>query len=258
MSLFMTLFATLAPNNTAFIVARCLQGLFTTPPQCIGLSFIHDMYLPLMLSLLLPPCCSPIQRPSPFCFPHHHPFAFLIMLPYLYIPTARSQLLLRIPQISSLVTVINYIANPAFRFFFHEHARKIGIWAWAFVIAPYLGPFLSAIISNYKPWRTSFWIDFMIVGLALFFVTFLGKCPFFLSCPVYPIARFPAARDVAFEITPFASFMTLTFHLSSLSPLPHSHINPTNPRRRNPLRPRQHRHPTPQTKRPRTLPILQI
>src|SRR5579859_6629858 len=71
MSLFMTLFATLAPNNTAFIVARCLQGLFTTPPQCIGLSFIHDMYLPLMLSLLLPPCCSPIQRPSPFCFPHH-------------------------------------------------------------------------------------------------------------------------------------------------------------------------------------------
>ena len=61
-----------------------------------------------------------------------------------------------------------------FRFFFHEYARKIGIWAWAFIIAPYLGPFLSAIISNYKPWRTSFWIDFMIVGLALSFVTFLG------------------------------------------------------------------------------------
>ena len=60
------------------------------------------------------------------------------------------------------------------RFFFHEHARKIGIWAWAFVISPYLGPFLSAIISNYKPWRTSFWIDFMIVGLALTFVTVLG------------------------------------------------------------------------------------
>jgi MFS family permease len=102
LSLWMTLFATLAPNNTAFIVARCLQGLCTTAPQCIGLSFIHDM------------------------------------------------------------------------FFFHEHARKIGIWAWAFVISPYLGPFLSAIISNFKSWRVSFWIDFMIVGLALFFVTFLG------------------------------------------------------------------------------------
>jgi MFS family permease len=45
MSLFMTLFATLAPNNVAFIAARCLQGLFTTAPQCIGLSFIHDMYV---------------------------------------------------------------------------------------------------------------------------------------------------------------------------------------------------------------------
>jgi hypothetical protein len=64
--------------------------------------------------------------------------------------------------------------NLTCRFFFHEHARKIGIWAWAFVISPYLGPFLSAIISNYKPWRTSFWIDFLIVGLAVVFVTFLG------------------------------------------------------------------------------------
>lgn len=45
MSLFMTLFATLAPNNVAFIIARCLQGMFTTAPQCIGLSFIHDMYI---------------------------------------------------------------------------------------------------------------------------------------------------------------------------------------------------------------------
>ena len=60
------------------------------------------------------------------------------------------------------------------RFYFHEHARKIGIWAWAFVISPYLGPFLSAIIANFKPWRTSSWINFLIVGLALTFVTFLG------------------------------------------------------------------------------------
>jgi len=61
------------------------------------------------------------------------------------------------------------------RFFFHEHARKIGIWAWAFVISPYLGPFLSAIISNFKSWRTTFWIDFLIVGLAVTFVTLLGE-----------------------------------------------------------------------------------
>jgi MFS family permease len=60
------------------------------------------------------------------------------------------------------------------RFFFHEHARKIGIWVSAFIISPYLGTFLSAIISNYEPWRTTFWICVVIVGLALVFVTFLG------------------------------------------------------------------------------------
>jgi len=102
LSLWMVLFATLSPNNIVFIVARCLQGLFTTAPQVIGLSFIHDM------------------------------------------------------------------------FFFHEHARKIGVWVCAFVISPYLGPFLATVISNHKPWRTTFWIDFMIIGLALVFVTFLG------------------------------------------------------------------------------------
>ena len=44
LSLWMTLFATLAPNSVSFIVARCLQGTVTTAPQCIGLSFIRDMY----------------------------------------------------------------------------------------------------------------------------------------------------------------------------------------------------------------------
>jgi MFS family permease len=45
LSLMATLFAVLAPNNVSFIVARCLQGLFTPAPQCIGLSVIHDMYV---------------------------------------------------------------------------------------------------------------------------------------------------------------------------------------------------------------------
>src|SRR5205085_11742040 len=100
-------------------------------------------------------------------------------------------LLLLVPhfRLSAPVIVLD-IVNPAFRCFFHEHARKIGIWAWAFVISPYLGPFLSAIISNYKPWRTSFWIDFMIVGLALVFVTFLGTSPFFLDCSDPRMPRF--------------------------------------------------------------------
>jgi MFS family permease len=61
------------------------------------------------------------------------------------------------------------------RFFFHEHARKIGIWGMAFVISPFLGPFLSGIISNSESWRVTFWIEFMIVGLALTYVALLGE-----------------------------------------------------------------------------------
>jgi len=103
------------------------------------------------------------------------------------------------------------MANPTPRFFFHEHARKIGIWAWAFVISPYLGPFLSAIISNYKPWRTSFWIDFLIVGLALAFVTFLGTHPPVPpSLPYHPL--FPAPSHIIPRSIP---------PIPALSPLPH-------------------------------------
>ena len=114
MSLSMTLFAILVIDNVSFIITRCLQGLFTTASQCIGPSFIHDMYF-----------------------------------------------------------ITPVLANH--RFFFHEHTRKIGIWTWAFVISPYLDSFLSAVISNYKPWRTTFWIDFVIVGLALTFATFFDN-----------------------------------------------------------------------------------
>ena len=82
-----------------------------------------------------------------------------------------------------LASALSMICNPFFvclflayvRFFFHEYARKIGIWVGAFIISPYLGAFLSTIISNYNSWRLSFWINFMIVGLAFTLVTILGE-----------------------------------------------------------------------------------
>ncbi|KAK4949914.1 hypothetical protein LTR10_011756 [Elasticomyces elasticus] len=40
----MTIFAAAAPTWISFIVARCLQGLFITAPQVVGLSMIHDMF----------------------------------------------------------------------------------------------------------------------------------------------------------------------------------------------------------------------
>jgi MFS family permease len=40
----MTIFAVEAPGWISYIVARCLQGLFITAPQVVGLSMIHDMF----------------------------------------------------------------------------------------------------------------------------------------------------------------------------------------------------------------------
>ena len=46
-------------------------------------------------------------------------------------------------------------------FFFHEHARKIGIWVALFVLSPYLGPLLgNFIISGTNEWRPVFWMAF--------------------------------------------------------------------------------------------------
>jgi MFS family permease len=48
-------------------------------------------------------------------------------------------------------------------FFFHQHARKIGIWATLFVLAPYLAPlFGNFIIAGTGDWRLIFWVVFAI------------------------------------------------------------------------------------------------
>jgi MFS family permease len=51
-----------------------------------------------------------------------------------------------------------------------EHARKIGIWIWAVIFSPYLGPFLSSLIAEYSDWRTSVWTLFGLFGLAVVLV----------------------------------------------------------------------------------------
>ncbi|KAI9717811.1 MAG: hypothetical protein M1812_004540 [Candelaria pacifica] len=46
-------------------------------------------------------------------------------------------------------------------FFYHEHARKIGIWIASFVLSPYLGPMLgNFIIAGTGSWRNVFWVVF--------------------------------------------------------------------------------------------------
>lgn len=56
------------------------------------------------------------------------------------------------------VTVLCYIKDM---FFFHEHARKIGIWIAIYFVSPYIGPMCgSFILANTGNWRNPFWLSF--------------------------------------------------------------------------------------------------
>lgn len=51
-------------------------------------------------------------------------------------------------------------------FFFHEHARKIGIWASMFLLAPYFGAQLgNFIVGGIGKWRPVLW---MVVAIECF------------------------------------------------------------------------------------------
>lgn len=46
-------------------------------------------------------------------------------------------------------------------FYFHEHARKIGIWVAVFVLSPYIAPFFANfIIAGTGDWRAVMWLVF--------------------------------------------------------------------------------------------------
>ena len=43
-------------------------------------------------------------------------------------------------------------------FFFHEHPRKINIWAGAIIVSPYIGPLIAAFMINKLPWPNTYWV----------------------------------------------------------------------------------------------------
>ena len=56
-------------------------------------------------------------------------------------------------------------------FFFHEHARKIGIWVALFIISPYMSPlFGNFILAGTGDWRIVFWMVFGICCVDLVFI----------------------------------------------------------------------------------------
>jgi MFS family permease len=59
-------------------------------------------------------------------------------------------------------------------FFFHERARKINIWAFSFLIGPYLGPFIAGFIAEKLDWRNNFGVLAGFYGLSVLLIICFG------------------------------------------------------------------------------------
>jgi MFS family permease len=60
-------------------------------------------------------------------------------------------------------------------FFFHQRARAINIWAFSFLLGPYLGPFLSGFIVEKLSWRHTFGVLCGFYGFSVLLIFLLGK-----------------------------------------------------------------------------------
>lgn len=71
-------------------------------------------------------------------------------------------------------------------FFFHEHARKIGIWTALFLASPYFGPlFANFIIAGTGSWQNVYWLIFSVGCLnILLIVLFLDETWYRRDIPV--------------------------------------------------------------------------
>lgn len=59
-------------------------------------------------------------------------------------------------------------------FFFHDHAKKIGIWTSMFVVSPYCGPlFGNFIVSQTGSWRIVFWMLFGLGCVLMLLIVFI-------------------------------------------------------------------------------------
>ncbi|KAF2205365.1 MFS general substrate transporter [Delitschia confertaspora ATCC 74209] len=60
-------------------------------------------------------------------------------------------------------------------FYFHEHARKIGLWVALFILSPYLGPCLgNFIISGTGDWRPVMWLVFALDCAVMVFIVLVS------------------------------------------------------------------------------------
>ncbi|KAF1989245.1 MFS general substrate transporter [Aulographum hederae CBS 113979] len=69
-------------------------------------------------------------------------------------------------------------------FYFHERARKINIWAFTFLVGPYLGPFISGFIIQELDWKNTFGVLAGFYGVSVLAVIFLGDETLYHRAPL--------------------------------------------------------------------------
>lgn len=60
-------------------------------------------------------------------------------------------------------------------FFFHEQASKINIWAFSFVVGPYVGPMISSFLLEKLYWRADMGVLAAFYAFSTLLVVFLGE-----------------------------------------------------------------------------------
>ncbi|GAA5982591.1 hypothetical protein JCM11641_002593 [Rhodosporidiobolus odoratus] len=73
-------------------------------------------------------------------------------------------------------------------FFFSEYARKVGLWVWIFLCAPYCGPFFGGfMVDGLGDWRPVLWLVFAVSCLVLVLICGLVDETWYdRSLPVQP------------------------------------------------------------------------
>ncbi len=65
-------------------------------------------------------------------------------------------------------------------FFFHQHARKVGIWYSIFITSPVFGPFIGNFIyGGLKKWQPIFWLVFAWSSFLICLILVFGDEPYY-------------------------------------------------------------------------------
>lgn len=59
-------------------------------------------------------------------------------------------------------------------FFFHERTKKINMWAFSFIVGPFLAPFCSAFLNEVIDWRASFGVLAALYALSTIILVLAG------------------------------------------------------------------------------------